>query len=215
MFSTPSTSFASVSRPSRGRDRSCHSLVVSVTVRRSSRVSSRPVAPIPASGAASTSPICSAGSAVNSGNRSVYVDAAVACASVSVRASRSSASVDASCVRGRVSRACPSRASKRSYPYERDATGGSSRVAVVPTSPSPSVSRASSPRAISVASSASSLVLLPVFRGSAFTPVRPSFVFSPHSVKFSFGNIYNRRRWPTVPQGLSLLLRALAQWAYY
>ncbi|RCI01542.1 hypothetical protein CU097_008588 [Rhizopus azygosporus] len=159
--STPFASVASVSRPSQGRARECRSLAVSAPICRSSRASSQPVpTPLPQV----PHPHC---------DRSVFVDAAAS----------------------RASRARPSRASKRSHPYQRDVFGDSSRVAGAPASPSPSVSRASSPGAISVASSASSCssspsvtfvgasasspAPLPVFRRSAFTPVRPSFVSYP------------------------------------
>ncbi|CEJ01488.1 Putative KLTH0G10098p [Rhizopus microsporus] len=200
--STPSALVASVSRPSQGRARACRSLIASASIRRSSRASSRPVLTPTASGAASTPPLCSAGSAVTSGDCSVSVDATASRASVPARASRSSAGVGASRARGRISRARPLRASKRSHPYQRDVFGDSSRVAGAPASPPPSISRASSPGAISVASFASSCSSPPsvtfvgtsasspasspapllVFRRSAFTPVRPSFVSSPRPV---------------------------------
>ncbi|CEI94106.1 hypothetical protein RMCBS344292_08327 [Rhizopus microsporus] len=177
--STPSASVASVSRSSRGRARACLSLATSAPIRRSSRASSRAALTATASGAASIPPICSSGSMVTSGDRSVSVDAAASRASVPARASRA---------RGRVSRTLPSRASKRSHPYQRDASGGSSRVAGAPASPSPSPSVASS-SSVSSCSSSSSVAFfgtsasppapLPVFRRSAFTPVRPSFVSSP------------------------------------
>ncbi|CEG80448.1 hypothetical protein RMATCC62417_14786 [Rhizopus microsporus] len=177
--STPSAFVASVSRPSRGRGCACRSLVASAPIRCSFRASSHPVAPIPVSGAVSMPLICSAGSVVTSGDRSVSVNATASCASVPARASR----------------ARPSRASKKNHPYKRDASGGSSRAVGASASPSPSVSHASSPGAISVvssvsscasscsvasvSSSASSPVPLPVFRRYTFTPVPPSFVSSP------------------------------------